>query len=236
MTSLTPQPLDAERPKRTRMTRLERREQLIGIARRLFANRGFDAVSIEEIAAAAAVSKPVVYEHFGGKEGLYQVIVDREMNILTTMIADSMAPSRSPREAVEFTTMSLLSYIDQHTDGFRLLSHQSPEAVAGGTFSTIISDVAEAVTVLLAEHFEKRGLESDKAPLYAHMLAGMIGLMGQWWADNRGTAGASNEARAKAQYDVAAHVVNLLWNGLHGMERTPDLEFVDMYGKAKNRE
>ena len=60
------------------MTGKERREQLLNIGRRLFAERGFEGTSIEEIAAQAGVSKPVVYEHFGGKEGLYAVVVDRE--------------------------------------------------------------------------------------------------------------------------------------------------------------
>ena len=50
------------------MTGQERRQQLLDIGRRLFAERGFDGTSIEEIAAQAGVSKPVVYEHFGGKE------------------------------------------------------------------------------------------------------------------------------------------------------------------------
>ena len=45
----------------------------------VFAERGFEATSVEEIAARAGVSKPIVYEHFGGKEGLYAVIVDREV-------------------------------------------------------------------------------------------------------------------------------------------------------------
>ena len=62
-----------------RMTALQRREQLIRVGRALFASKGFEAVSVEEIAANAKVSKPIVYEHFGGKEGLYAVIVDREM-------------------------------------------------------------------------------------------------------------------------------------------------------------
>jgi AcrR family transcriptional regulator len=65
-----------------RMTGAERREQLIGIARGLFAERGFEGTSVEEIAASASVSKPVVYEHFGGKEGLYAVVVDREVRTL----------------------------------------------------------------------------------------------------------------------------------------------------------
>ena len=67
------------------MTGKERREQLLDIGRRLFAERGLDGTSIEEIAAQAGVSKPVVYEHFGGKEGLYAVVVDREVERFLTM-------------------------------------------------------------------------------------------------------------------------------------------------------
>lgn len=59
----------------SRMTSYQRREQLIEIGRSLFASKGFEAVSVEEIAATAKVSKPIVYEHFGGKEGLYAVVV-----------------------------------------------------------------------------------------------------------------------------------------------------------------
>ena len=70
---------------RKRMTGKERRQQLLDIGRRLFAERGFEGTSIEEIAAQADVSKPVVYEHFGGKEGLYAVVVDREVERLLTM-------------------------------------------------------------------------------------------------------------------------------------------------------
>ena len=68
------------------MTGKERREQLLDIGRALFAERGFEGTSVEEIAHKAGVSKPVVYEHFGGKEGLYAVVVDREMRqLLDTM-------------------------------------------------------------------------------------------------------------------------------------------------------
>ena len=56
------------------MTAAERREQLIEVARGLFAERGFEGSAIEEVANRAAVSKPIVYEHFGGKEGLYAVV------------------------------------------------------------------------------------------------------------------------------------------------------------------
>ena len=60
------------------MSALERRAQLIEVSRGIFAERGFDAASIEEIAAAAKISKPVVYEHFGGKEGLYAEVLNEQ--------------------------------------------------------------------------------------------------------------------------------------------------------------
>ena len=68
--------------RRVRMSSAQRREQLISVARRAFAERGFEATSVEDIAARAKVSKPVVYEHFGGKEGVYAVVVDREVRSL----------------------------------------------------------------------------------------------------------------------------------------------------------
>lgn len=85
----------ARRARRVRMTGKERREQLLDIGRTLFADKGFEGTSVEEIAARAGVSKPVVYEHFGGKEGLYAVVVDREMRQLLEMVntALTMRPS-----------------------------------------------------------------------------------------------------------------------------------------------
>ena len=54
-----------------RLTAAERRAQLIEVGRAVFAERGYEATSVEEIAARAKVSKPILYDHFGGKEGLY---------------------------------------------------------------------------------------------------------------------------------------------------------------------
>ncbi|MCQ4965609.1 TetR/AcrR family transcriptional regulator, partial [Bifidobacterium pseudocatenulatum] len=69
----------------------QRREQLIEIGRSMFASKGFEAVSVEEIAATAKVSKPIVYDHFGGKEGLYAVVVDSEMRELTDTLVNALS-------------------------------------------------------------------------------------------------------------------------------------------------
>src|SRR6201995_5686639 len=112
---------------RVRMTGRERREQLLDVGRTLFAERGFEATSIEEIAARAGVSKPVVYEHFGGKEGLYAVVVDREMSDLVERLTVGRATG-PPRRLVEQAALALLTYIEEETDGFRILSRDSPVA------------------------------------------------------------------------------------------------------------
>ena len=108
----------ARRHHRGRMTAAERREQLLSIARRLFAERGFDGTSIEEVAARAEVSKPVVYEHFGGKEGLYAVVVDREVRSLLDMMTRALTAGH-PRVLLEQAALALLDYIEQNPDGFK---------------------------------------------------------------------------------------------------------------------
>src|ERR1700748_3204029 len=107
------------------MSGKERREQLLDVGRALFAERGFDGTSIEEIASRAGVSKPVVYEHFGGKEGLYAVVVDREVRGMLTMIRDALTAGH-PRMLLEQAALALLDYVEQSSDGFRILVRDSP--------------------------------------------------------------------------------------------------------------
>jgi AcrR family transcriptional regulator len=203
------------RSRRKRMTGRERREQLLGIGRELFAERGFDGASIEEIAARAGVSKPVVYEHFGGKEGIYAVVVDREMQQLLAMVGDSLTADHA-RGKLENAAMALLEYVEEHSQGFRILARDSHAASGTGSFASLISDIATQVEHILAEEFLERGYDPGLAPLYAQSLVGMVALTGQWWL----------EVRKPKREVVAAHLVNLAWNGLSNLEGRPRLDTV----------
>ncbi|EXG79920.1 MULTISPECIES: TetR/AcrR family transcriptional regulator [Cryptosporangium] len=198
------------------MTGKERREQLLTIARKLFADRGFEATSIEEIATRAHVSKPVVYEHFGGKEGLYAVVVDREMRHLLETITNALSSSH-PRILLEQVALALLTYIEDETDGFRILVRDSPVATSAGTFSSLISDIASQAEHILDEEFKRRGYESKLAGIYSQALVGMVALTGQWWL----------EARKPNKEVVAAHLVNLAWNGLSNLDAKPRLRVAE---------
>jgi AcrR family transcriptional regulator len=133
---------DGKRDRRMRMTGKQRREQLLDIGRSLFAEKGFDATSVEEIAQRAGVSKPVVYEHFGGKEGLYAVVVDREMSALLESITGALTSTGHPRELLEKAAFALLDYVEKSSDGFRILVRDSPVASSTGSFASLISDAA----------------------------------------------------------------------------------------------
>jgi AcrR family transcriptional regulator len=196
---------------RQRMTGKERREQLISIGRTVFAERGFEGTSVEEIAARAAVSKPVVYEHFGGKEGLYAVVVDREMIRLERIITDALSKGRS-RVRVEQAVLALLTYVEEETDGFLILVR---DLVPGKdqSYATLLNTAVGQVSHILGNSFERQGLDPHVAILYGQALVGMVSMTAQWWLDER----------EPAKEVVAAHIVNLCWNGLAGMSSTPTL-------------
>lgn len=204
---------DPRRTPRPRMTASQRREQLLSVSRELFGSKGFEGTSVEEIAARAQVSKPVVYEHFGGKEGVYAVIVDREVQALTAALTGALDAGGHPKVMLERTALALLEYIEENEDGFRILVRDSPVAQATGTFSSLIGDVATQVERILVEQFRINKLDPRSAPLYANMLTGMIALTGQYWLDNRATR----------KSEVAAHLINLAWNGLSQLEKKPAL-------------
>ena len=194
------------------MTGKERREQLLDIGRRLFAERGLDGTSIEEIAARAGVSKPVVYEHFGGKEGLYAVVVDREVSRFLEMATRVLAGDDTMPK-FEVAAVSLLRYIQDNADGFRILVRDSNPTSGSGTFASLISDVASQVEYILGDVLRTRGYDPKLAPMYAQMLVGMVAFTGQWWLD----------ARKPDLEVVAAHLVNLAWNGLSQLDPEPHI-------------
>lgn len=196
---------------RQRMTGRQRREQLIAIGRTAFAECGFDGTSVEDIAARAGVSKPLVYEHFGGKEGLYAVVVDREMLHLERIITEALRHGRS-RERIERAVIALLTYVEDETDGFQILVRDMTPGQER-SYSTLLNAAVGQVAHILARAFKRSGLDPEMAVLYGQALVGMVSMTAQWWLDER----------SPDKEVVAAHIINLCWNGLSGMETDPTL-------------
>ncbi|WP_460869198.1 TetR family transcriptional regulator [Rhodococcus aerolatus] len=192
------------------MTGTERRHQLLTVGRAVFAEKGFDGATIEEVAARAGVSKPVVYEHFGGKEGLYAVVVDRERTDLLDRMTEALSTGHA-RERLEKAARAILTYVEESADGFRILVRGSP-AHATGSFSSLLNDVTSRVEHILGDALVSRGHARSGSAIHAQALVGMVSLTAQWWLDER----------EPSKDVVVAHLVNLSWNGLANLEADDD--------------
>jgi AcrR family transcriptional regulator len=193
-----------------RLPAAARRAQLIDVGRTVFAKLGYEGTSVEMIADRAKVSKPIVYEHFGGKEGLYAVIVDREMDYVARRITESIATG-TPRQRVERAALAFLTYVKDHPEGFAVLSHDAPVTTARGGLSSLLNDLAGRVGDVFSRAFKDAGYDARSAPIYAHALIGMVTFVGQWWTDER----------KPSVEEVAKHIAALAWMGLRHLPKKP---------------
>ncbi len=152
----------------------------------------------------------MLYEHFGGKEGLYAVVIDREMEYLVRRIGEAIATG-SPRERMEGAALAFLTYVKDHPDGFAILTHDAPVTTAGGGLSSLLNDVAERVGDVFTASFKSAGYDPKTAPIYAHALVGMVTFVGQWWTVER----------EPSVEDVAGHIAALAWMGLRHLPKRP---------------
>ena len=196
-----------------RLTAAARRAQLIEVGRAVFAKRGYEATSVEEIAGRAKVSKPIIYEHFGGKEGLYAVVVDREVDHIVSRIVEAIA-SGSPRERLEGAALAFLTYVKERPDGFAILLRDAPPSKRSGEMPALMYDLADRVGDIFSEQFRKAGYDAKAAPIYAHALVGMVAFVGQWWTESR---------KPPPVETVAGHIAALAWMGLRHLPRKPAL-------------
>src|SRR5438132_5331616 len=157
----------AKEERSQRLTASARRAQLIEVGRALFAEKGYEATAVEEIAERAKVSKPIVYEHFGGKEGLYAVVVDREMEHVVALISEAIS-SGSARERLEQAALAFLTYVKDEPDGFAVLSRDAPVTAATGGMSGLLNEVADRVGAVFASEFKQAGYDHKAAPIYAY--------------------------------------------------------------------
>lgn len=194
-----------------RLSAPERRLQLMEVGRKVFAETGYESTAIEEVARRAGVSKPILYEHFGSKEGLHAAIVERELDVLVERVVRAFSEG-APRARFENAVLAFLTYVREEPDGFEVLTRDSPNVHARRGLTRVIGDTAERVGDVFAIQFERAGFDPTAAPIYANALVGMVTQVGQWWAA---------EDRGLPTEVVARHVAALGWMGLRHLPKVP---------------
>ncbi len=196
-----------------RLTAAARRAQLIEVGRSTFAERGYEATTVEEIAARAKVSKPILYNHFGGKEGLYAVVVDREVEYLLGRFTKAVSTG-TPRERLEQAVLTYLKYAQEHPEGFAILLRDAPPHKQNGELPALMHDLADRIGEVFTEQFRDAGYDSKAAPIYAHALVGMVAFVAPWWAESN---------KSISVETTASHIAALAWMGLRHLPKKPTL-------------
>lgn len=186
-----------------RLPAARRRRQLFTVALELFAERGFHATSMNQIAEAAGVTKPVLYQHVTSKRALYLELLDHVGSDLLETITKATAEATSPREQVEMGFIAYFRFVRDDHDAFRLLfgggTRRDPE------FAEAVERVEAAIARTIAELIVIDGLDADRRLLLALGLVGMAEATSRHWMIS-GSVGSAD--------DLANQVADLAWYGL----------------------
>ena len=200
------------RPRGTRLPRLARRRQLLDAAMEVFVARGYHAAAMDEIADRAGVSKPVLYQHFPGKQELYLALLDESVDRLIEAVAAALRSTADNRQRVNATFAAYYEYIAEHTGTFRLVfeSDLTSEPAVRERLEAADQRCADMISQVIKED---AGLADDEAHLLSIGLLGMAQVSARYWLNTVGTI-----PREAAEQLVA----RLAWRGISGWPRATD--------------
>ncbi|MGQ0573085.1 MAG: TetR/AcrR family transcriptional regulator [Pseudonocardia sp.] len=190
----------------TRLSRGARRAQLLLAARDVFAEQGYHAAAMDDIAERAGVSKPVLYQHFPGKLDLYQALLTTYADELVERVQGAIKGSEDNRERVDAAVAAYFDFVAGEGRAYRLVFESDlrgePEAAAvvSGALTRCIELVADAVTT-------DAGLDAARARLLAVGLVGLSQVTAQYWLDSE---------QEVPRDEAVALMSSLAWRGLAG--------------------
>ncbi len=184
---------------------------MLEMAGRVFAARGFHEASMDEIAEAAGVSKPMLYSYFGSKEGLYFAYVDGAYQRLISAIDQAVAAAGpDPEQQLRQGTHAYYRYVDEHRHAFRVLFREMGDP--GGELAPqrhrLARRVGAAIEAIVVASESRPWRPMDTEAL-AEAWIGAARALADWWLDHPEL---STEA-------VANRLLEFLFAGVRGMCR-----------------
>ncbi|GAA3540983.1 TetR/AcrR family transcriptional regulator [Amycolatopsis ultiminotia] len=189
-----------------RLPRTERRAQLLAAAQRVFADNGYHAAAMDEIAEEAGVSKPVLYQHFPGKLDLYIALLESHVDDLVGRVQGALDSTTDNRQRVPATVGAFFDFVKNDVGAFRMVFESDlrgepsvQEAVDRATSASV-----EAITETITSD---AGLDEGKARLLAVGLVGMSQVSARYWLQHN---------QSMSREEAVALTANLAWRGIGG--------------------
>ena len=174
------------RPRGTRLPRLARRRQLLDAAKEVFVARGYHAAAMDEIAERAGVSKPVLYQHFPGKQELYLALLDESVDRLVEAVKAAVLSTSDNRQRVNATFAAYFGYVAEHSGTFKLVfeSDFTSEPAVRKKLDAADRECADLISQVIRED---AGLADDEAYLLSIGMIGMAQVSARYWLSTLGT-------------------------------------------------
>jgi AcrR family transcriptional regulator len=157
---------------------------------------------MDEIASEAGISKPILYRHFGDKDGLHRALAERYVEALLGELQASRVAD-DPRANIAAGIDAYLAFIEREPEGYRFML----SAAAQPRTSVIVDDfrrrLADDCAFATAERLRRSGLDAEIAEPWAYGVVGMVRSVGIWWLDTR----------AVPREQLVEHLTTLLWEG-----------------------
>jgi len=190
----------------TRLPAEQRRRQLLDVACTVFAERGFHATAMDDVASAAGVTKPVLYQHFPSKRALYVELLDDVGFQLLHALSDATSAATSGRERVEAGFTEYFRFVTRNEAAFRVLFGAAARNDAEFTevVERVLDDTADAISQLI---------EIEGTPVHRRVLAhALIGI-----AEATSRDALTDDGAALEPAQLARWVSELAWFGLRGV-------------------
>ena len=189
-----------------RLPAAERRRQLLDSAVVVFASQGLHSASMNDVAAAAGGTKPVLYQHFDSKHDRYAALLRDLGDQLREQVAKAAADADGPRQQVEQGFAAYFRWVGDHGDGFAVLfageTRRDPEFAR--EVELVERDIADTIAGLIVVD----GLAPERRRLLAYGIVGIAETTARHWRATGGDFSAD---------DLAAQVATLGWAGLRGL-------------------
>src|SRR5262245_55413577 len=172
-------------PQRTRLPRAERERLVLDVAHARFAAHGFGAVTMEDVAADAGVTKPLLYAYFGNKERLYLACMERAGEALFATVGAAVSDATSPADALRRGLYAFFAFVDEDRDAWRVLFDET--LPAGGELAERVAEHRERLLALVAQTNLARLPEPRRAAHATEIEATSVALLGaaealaRWW-------------------------------------------------------
>lgn len=166
---------------RSRLPREERMEQTLKAAHALFAERGYGPVTMEEVAAAVGVTKPLLYNYFGNKERLYLACMEPAGDALVAAVVGAVERTSTPREALRAGIHAFFEFVDQDRDSWRVLFDETLPGEGG--IARRVGEYRAQIAELVARALLAQPLVTSQVQVEAlsEALLGAAEALVRWW-------------------------------------------------------